>query len=120
MTYINTLSQLYSVLTSAVFYVTEIKFIFTGNDNLHLLTSQSSYCLVIDMRRFNGEAGRVIYSTFSVASEADNYRLTSEGFSGNNTNTFGMFCIIYITLHYTISSTIITSRNRVNEIYLFK
>ncbi|CAH1224818.1 ANGPTL1 [Branchiostoma lanceolatum] len=54
-----------------------------GNENIHLLTTQKSYTLRIDMSDWEGESRFAVYSTFRVSGESDGYRLTIYGFTGD-------------------------------------
>ncbi|CAH1224803.1 ANGPT2 [Branchiostoma lanceolatum] len=54
-----------------------------GNENIHLLTTQKSYTLRIDMSDWEGESRFAVYSTFRVSSESDGYRLSIAGYSGD-------------------------------------
>ncbi|XP_069110163.1 ficolin-1-like [Argopecten irradians] len=54
-----------------------------GNENLYLLTSSDSYELRIEMGDISGISKYASYSTFSVASEIENYKLTVSGFTGD-------------------------------------
>ena len=56
---------------------------FSGNKYLHMLTSQNSYSLRIDMDNFENESRYAEYSTFSVDSDVNKYTLTIGGYSGN-------------------------------------
>jgi hypothetical protein len=58
-----------------------------GNEQLHQLTKDNEYKLHFDLQSYNTGLWYVAeYSTFTVASEADNYRLNVTGFSGNASN----------------------------------
>ena len=54
-----------------------------GNELIHRLTARRPHQLRIDMEDFEGDSRFAKYDTFRVADEADNYRLTAEGFSGD-------------------------------------
>ncbi|XP_021349625.1 fibrinogen-like protein A [Mizuhopecten yessoensis] len=54
-----------------------------GNDNIHSLVAFSPYKLRIDLEAWDGTVGIAVYSVFQIASEADNYRLLVDGFSGD-------------------------------------
>jgi hypothetical protein len=54
-----------------------------GNEALYLLTSNGNYKLRIDMEDFEGNKRYAEYSTFSITSSADKYRLTATGYTGN-------------------------------------
>ena len=53
-----------------------------GLDAIHNLTSQGPVRLRFDMEDFEGATRYAEYSTFTVASEADKYRLTIGQYSG--------------------------------------
>jgi len=42
----------------------------TGNDNIHILSSQGSYKLRIDIEDFSGESRYAVYGSFTVRDEA--------------------------------------------------
>lgn len=54
-----------------------------GNQMLHLLTSSRKYKLRIELEDFEGQKRFAEYTTFFVASAADYYRLTVDGYSGD-------------------------------------
>ena len=60
-----------------------------GLDILHHLTTSISKYLRIDLQNFDYEERYAQYSTFIVGSEADDYRLTSDGYTGNAGDSFG-------------------------------
>ena len=70
---------IYSVETTCCAMVT---YIFSGNDNLHDLTSQAHYTLRIDMEDFENNTRYAVYSKFTVASEADKYKLSLGVYNG--------------------------------------
>ncbi|CAC5389865.1 Fibrinogen-like protein A,Ryncolin-4,Angiopoietin-related protein 7,Angiopoietin-related protein 1,Ficolin-3,Ficolin-1-B,Techylectin-5A,Ficolin-2,Ryncolin-1,Tenascin-R,Fibrinogen-like protein 1,Angiopoietin-1,Tenascin-X,Fibrinogen C domain-containing protein 1-A,Tenascin-N,Veficolin-1,Ryncolin-3,Tenascin,Fibroleukin, Fibrinogen C domain-containing protein 1,Techylectin-like protein,Ryncolin-2,Angiopoietin-related protein 6,Techylectin-5B,Angiopoietin-related protein 2,Angiopoietin-2,Microfibril-associated len=53
-----------------------------GNDKLHVLTSQGSYELRVDLMDFNGDKAYAKYSTFYIGDQSTNYLLTVNGYSG--------------------------------------
>ncbi|XP_035664240.1 uncharacterized protein LOC118407816 [Branchiostoma floridae] len=53
-----------------------------GNDNIHLLTSQTDYTLRVDLMDWEGNSSYAVYSFFSVSGESDQYRLHISGYSG--------------------------------------
>ena len=60
----------------------------TGNEYLHLLTSNTTsparrYALRVDLADFDGETRFAEYTDFTIASAADNYRLGVAGYHGN-------------------------------------
>jgi hypothetical protein len=68
-----------------------------GNEQLHQLTTNNQYGLRFDLQSNKTGVWYVAeYSTVTVASEADNYRLNVTGFSGNVSDdalNFGVFHI---------------------------
>jgi ficolin len=59
-----------------------------GNEALYLLTSNGKYKLRIDMEDFDGQKRYAEYSSFSISSSADKYRLTASGYTGNAGDNF--------------------------------
>lgn len=59
---------------------------FLGNEDIHLLTTKSKQELQVDLQKFSGEKINAKFSTFSVASEAEKYKLTVGGYSGTAGN----------------------------------
>lgn len=55
---------------------------FLGNEDIHLLTARTSQELRVDLQKFSGEKAYAKYSTFTVGSESQKYRLTVGGYSG--------------------------------------
>ena len=54
-----------------------------GNDNLHLLTSNSRQRLRVDLADWEGNTAFAEYDNFTVASEQEKYRLVSlEAYDG--------------------------------------
>ncbi|XP_069102183.1 ficolin-2-like [Argopecten irradians] len=53
-----------------------------GNDKIHLLTSTSMILRVV-LEGLDGKTGYAQYSSFQIANEAQNYKLSVSGFSGN-------------------------------------
>ncbi|XP_035664243.1 fibrinogen-like protein 1 [Branchiostoma floridae] len=62
-----------------------------GNDNIHLLTSQTDYTLRVDLVDYSGfdlyNTAYEEYSSFRVSSESDQYRLHISGYSGTAGNS---------------------------------
>jgi len=52
---------------------------YSGNEALHLLTSNKTHKLRIDLEDFNGTKRYAEYSDFRVGSESENYKLLSLG-----------------------------------------
>lgn len=53
-----------------------------GNDNLHRLTTSANMSVRFDMEDYEGDRRYAEYTTFVVADESDNYRLTVDGYRG--------------------------------------
>ena len=53
-----------------------------GNDYLHRLTESASMVFRIDMEDYEGDRRFAEYTTFAVADESDNYRVTIDGYRG--------------------------------------
>ncbi|CAH3139492.1 unnamed protein product [Pocillopora meandrina] len=53
-----------------------------GNDYLHRLTASANMVFRIDMEYYEGHRRFAEYTTFSVADESDNYRVTIDGYRG--------------------------------------
>ena len=54
-----------------------------GNDVIHQLTSRANYTLRVVLTDWDNVTKYAIYSTFTVADEADGYRLSIGGYSGD-------------------------------------
>ena len=54
-----------------------------GNELLHQLTSNANYTLKIYLTEWDGVRKYAQYDTFKIADEADGYRLTIAGYSGD-------------------------------------
>ena len=55
-----------------------------GLDKIHRLTSQTNNKLRVELEDIKGNMAYAEYDTFAVADEADNYRLSVAGYTGNN------------------------------------
>lgn len=66
--------------------------IFIGNNNIHWLTTRTKQELRVDVQKFSGEKKYAKYSSFSVASEADKYKLTVGGYSGTAGDRMSTYC----------------------------
>nr|XP_034328008.1 microfibril-associated glycoprotein 4 [Crassostrea gigas] len=53
-----------------------------GNEDIHLLTTRTSQELRVDLNKFSGEKAYAKYSTFTVGSESQKYKLAVGGYSG--------------------------------------
>ena len=54
-----------------------------GLENIHRLTSQTNNKLRVELEDFEGKTAYAEYDTFAVADEADKYRLSVAGYTGN-------------------------------------
>lgn len=70
----------------------------SGNENIHLLTIRAEQELRVDLQKFSGEKAYAKYSTFSVASEADKYKLTVAGYNGTAGNCLSTYMYCTCTL----------------------
>ena len=55
---------------------------YVGNELIHLITSQRSYTLQVDLLPFDDEWDYASYTHFEVADENDGYRLSLGDYSG--------------------------------------
>ena len=79
--------------------------LFSGNDNIHVLTNSGLTFLRIELMDYTGEWRYAEYSTFLVESEANKYRLTVSGYSGNAGYLFIVifrFCICKYSFLYSL------------------
>ena len=60
-----------------------------GNEKIHRITSAMSVSLHITVV-YNGNTGTATYTSFSVANEQDNYRLSASGYSGTAGDSFNV------------------------------
>lgn len=60
-----------------------------GNDNLHRLTAVGIATLRVDLEDFEGDIRHAEYNKFTVAGEADNYRLLIGGYNGTAGDSLG-------------------------------
>ena len=58
-----------------------IYFFFSGNSNIHRITSQGYYDLKIDLEDFEGNRKYALYKNFSVSSEEDFFKLSIGAYS---------------------------------------
>ena len=56
---------------------------YLGNEAVHLLTTKNKQELRVDMEMFTGKKSYAKYSTFSVGTESQKYKLTIGGYNGN-------------------------------------
>jgi len=56
---------------------------FSGNDNIHRLSSQRKYKLRINLEDTSGTKRYAEYSNFFIGNENDQYKLTIGSYSGN-------------------------------------
>ena len=70
-----------------------------GNDNIHRLTASANMLLRFDMEDYEEERRYAEYTTFSVADESDNYRVTIDGYRGTAGDTLAVVSksIRYVT-----------------------
>lgn len=68
--------------------------IFIGNDNIHWLTTRTKQEVRVDVQKFSGAKKFAKYSSFSVASEADKYKLKVGGYSGTAGNCMSTKCFL--------------------------
>nr|ADQ55819.1 fibrinogen-related protein [Mytilus galloprovincialis] len=54
-----------------------------GNENLHILTSQAEYQLLITLQDFANHTGYAKYANFNIANEAAKYKMTCSSYKGN-------------------------------------
>ena len=54
-----------------------------GNNYLHQLTKRQSYRLRVDLKDLDGAKRYAEYRNFTVDSETNKYRLTSNGYTGD-------------------------------------
>ena len=54
-----------------------------GLDKIHRLTSQTKNTLRVELEDFDGNTAYAEYDTFAVGNEADKYRLSVAGYTGN-------------------------------------
>lgn len=68
---------------------------YLGNEDIHLLTTRTKQELHVrvDLQTLSSENKYAKYSMFSVASEADKYRLTVGGYSGTAGNLMSSSCM---------------------------
>ena len=59
-----------------------------GNDNLHRLTASGDVTLRVDLEDFEGDIRYAEYKTFTVADEADKYRLSIGEYTGTAGDSF--------------------------------
>lgn len=55
---------------------------FLGNEDIHFLTTRTNQELRVDLKKFSSEKAYAKYSTFTVGSESQKYKLTVGGYSG--------------------------------------
>jgi len=74
-----------------------------GNELLYLLTSNRKYKLRIDMEDFDGQKIYAEYSSFSISSSADRYRLTVSGYTGDAGRLlYHNIGLIFLLDHYAL------------------
>ena len=73
---------------------------FLGNDNIHQITSHGSYTLKFRLTDWDDETRYAIYNNFSIASEADAYRLSIVQFVGGGAGNLLLLSTYLIALAY--------------------
>ena len=68
-----------------------------GNDNIHLLTSQTRYRLRIDLEDFAGNTRYAEYDNFKVGSMHTKYKLVSLGTYSGTAGQYDVSCLVFIT-----------------------
>lgn len=58
-------------------------YIFTGNDNLHYLSTQANYRLIVILEDWENETRYAVYDSFRVGDENSFYFMTVQGYSGD-------------------------------------
>ncbi len=56
----------------------------SGNNLLHILTSNKNYTLRIDLEDFDGNSAFAVYAQFAVGPKDDGFRLTIDGYIDGN------------------------------------
>ena len=56
---------------------------FSGNEYLHILTSQHDYMVRFDIEDFFGNTGYGVYNNFIIGDEVSQYKISISEFSGN-------------------------------------
>ena len=73
----------------------QISWVFSGNDNLHAITTQKKYHLRIDLADFEGEVRLAEFADFAVGNESNKYRLTLGSYSGT-AGDYDAYCFIIL------------------------
>ncbi|XP_062619732.1 ryncolin-1-like [Saccostrea cucullata] len=60
---------------------------FLSNEVIHLLTTKTKQELRVDLQNFSGKKAFAKYSTFSIGSESQKYKLKAGGYSGTAGNS---------------------------------
>ncbi|XP_078355281.1 microfibril-associated glycoprotein 4-like [Oculina patagonica] len=79
-----------------------------GNDNLHRLTASANMMLRFDMEDNEGDRRYAEYTTFSVADENDNYRVTIDGYQGTAGDSL-------VSLYQPINKMKFSTKDRDND-----
>ena len=61
-----------------------------GNDNIHLMTSDSRQELRVELRDWDGASSYAMYDNFSVDSERNKYKLVSVGQYSGTAGQYGV------------------------------
>ena len=81
--YQNSRKSLNVVKISCIISGFDVFFLYLGNEAIHLLTTKTNQELRVDMEKFTGEKAYAKYSSFSVGTESQKYKLTIGGYKGN-------------------------------------
>ena len=89
-----------------------------GNDVIHQIFTLGNYKLKVILTDWDGETRHAVYTTFKIANEADGYRLTIDGYSGDagKLNAEGVFNTLnaYISILKVIVRIFVRSATWVN------
>ena len=68
--------------------------LYSGNDNLHLLTSNKRQRLRVDLADFEGNSAYAEFDNFRVDSDQEKYRLTSLGTYNGNASRCQIYFVV--------------------------
>ena len=71
----------------------------TGNDALHLLTTNKPCVLRVDLKDFQNNTAYATYSPFSIADSKNFYKLSLGTYSGTAGMDFFVFIILYVFIY---------------------
>ncbi|XP_022790924.1 techylectin-5B-like [Stylophora pistillata] len=113
------ITQTFKLLTSVDFFVDWESYkngfgnlkgeFWLGNDYLHRLTASANMMFRIDMEDYDGDRRFAEYTTFSVADESDNYRVTINGYRGTAGDAL-------LSLNRPIRNMKFTTKDRDNDV----